>query len=142
MTMFGRIALGCAVSLVSLVPLDPAGAASNSPNIIVPPRSPGSVQCDTRGCFGFGPQQWYRRPGQPIPNTPQGLDGRPNLNPRIYIQPRNTYVPPKRPQIRSPNDNQNRHQIWCADRYRSYNPATNRYTSLHHGFQTCHSPWG
>ncbi|NTG50028.1 BA14K family protein [Agrobacterium rhizogenes] len=141
MTVFAKIAYGCALGLALLSPLDVSHAASKNPTIVIPPRANGSVLCDYRGCFGFGRQQWYRRPGQPIPNPPPALGGRNRYdNPGIVIPPRNSYVPPKT-NYRAPVDNSTRHRVWCADRYRTYNPGTNLYTTLHNGFQACRSPY-
>ncbi|MQB44530.1 BA14K family protein [Rhizobium sp. ICMP 5592] len=140
MTVFAKIACGCALGLALLLPLDVGYAASKNPTIVIPPRANGSVLCDYRGCFGFGRQQWYRRPGQPIPNPPALGGGNRYDNRGIVIPPRNNYVPPKT-NYRAPVDNRARHQMWCADRYRTYNPGTNLYTTLHNGFQACRSPY-
>ncbi|MDL2400110.1 BA14K family protein [Rhizobium mayense] len=141
MTVFGKIAFGCVVSLVLLSPPDFANAASNSPKIGLPPPRVGPTVCDNRGCFGFGSQQWYRPPGYPLPNTPRTL-GNPNRfdDPRVVIPPRTNYVPP-RTDFQAPVNNRTRHQIWCSEHHRSYNPGTNLYTTLNHGFQTCRSPY-
>ncbi|WP_047460864.1 BA14K family protein [Rhizobium rhizogenes] len=141
MTVFGKIAYACVLSLMLLSSLDVVYAASKNPTIVIPPRANGSVLCDYRGCFGFGRQQWYRRPGQAIPNPPPSLgDGNRYGNPRIVIPPRNNYVPPKT-NYRAPVDNRARHRMWCADRYRTYNPGTNLYTSLNNRAQACRSPF-
>lgn len=141
MTVFGKIACASVLSLMLLSPLDVVYAASKNPTIVIPPRANGSVLCDYRGCFGFGRQQWYRRPGQAIPNPPPSLGGGNRYdNPRIVIPPRNNYVPPKT-NYRAPVDNRARHRMWCADRYRTYNPGTNLYTSLNNRAQACRSPF-
>jgi hypothetical protein len=141
MTVFGKIAYACVLSLMLLSSLDVVYAASKNPTIVIPPRANGSVLCDYRGCFGFGRQQWYRRPGQAIPNPPPSLGGGNRYgNPRIVIPPRNNYVPPKT-NYRAPVDNRARHRMWCADRYRTYNPGTNLYTSLNNRAQACRSPF-
>jgi len=142
MTVFSKIACGLALGLALLVLPEGGNAASNGSKIVIPPRAPGSVLCDSRGCFGFGREQWYRRPGQPIPNPPPSAGGRNRFdNPGIVIPPRNNYVPP-RTDYRAPIDSRvRRHQLWCAQRYRTYNPGTNLYTTLDNGFQACRSPY-
>ncbi|MBB3455306.1 hypothetical protein FHT86_003605 [Rhizobium sp. BK313] len=141
MSVFGKIALGWALCLALLASPDLANAASNSPTIVIPQRNSGPTVCDARGCFGFGPQQWYRPPGYAIPNPPPQLNNRNRFErPRVYIPPRNNYVPPKT-NYPAPVNNRTRHQIWCSERYRTYNPGTNLYTTLHHGFQACRSPY-
>ncbi|MEF0939957.1 BA14K family protein [Rhizobium sp. BR 362] len=140
MTVFGKIAFGCTVSLVLLSPPDLANAASNSAKMGLPPPRMGPTVCDSRGCFGFGSQQWYRPPGYPLPYTPPSLDKRNRFNnPRVYIQPRN--IVPPRTNYPAPVNDRTRHQMWCSERYRTYNPGTNLYTTLHHGLQTCRSPY-
>lgn len=135
MTALGKISFGCVLGLALLLPLELANAASSSPQIVIPPRNNGPVVCDYRGCFGFGPRQWYRPPGYVIPNSPRRLnDG------RIYVPQRNDPALSK-PNYRTPATNSVRHQMWCADRYRTYNPGTNLYTTLHNGSQVCRSPY-
>jgi hypothetical protein len=143
MVRFQGLGLVAALGLVALLAMPEGAALAASPTIVIPPRNNnGPVQCDSRGCFGFGRQQWYRRPGAVLPNYPPSLNRRNRYdNPRIYIQPRVDTTLPK-PAIRSPLDNRSRHQSWCVQHYRTYNPGTNMYTSLHNGFQVCRSPWG
>jgi len=57
------------------------------------------------------------------------------------MPPRETYMPP-RTVFPSPAQQLRRHQTWCAERYRTYNPGTNRYTTINHGTQPCRSPFG
>lgn len=141
MTFFGKIALGWALSLALLSSPGLAEAASSAPKAYIPPRTIGPTVCDSRGCFGFGSQQWYRPPGYGPPTTPPLLND-PNRfqRPPVYIPPRNNYVPPKTNYGTTANDRK-RHQIWCAEHYRTYNPGTNRYTSLRRGVQVCRSPY-
>lgn len=141
MAVFGRIAPGCVLALALLAQTDFAAAASNPPKVAIPPPTTNSVICDSRGCFGFGQRQFYTRPGQPLPITPPYNGG---LNrygtPRIQVPPRETYTPP-RTVYPSPAQQRTRHQIWCSERYRTYNPGTNLYSTIHNGFRTCHSPF-
>ncbi len=141
MTVFGRIAPGCVLALALLAQADFAAAASNSPKIVIPPRSTNSVICDSRGCFGFGERQFYTRPGQPLPITPPYTGGVNRYDaPRVQIPPRETYTPP-RTVYPSPAQQRTRHQTWCAERYRTYNPGTNLYSTINRGFQPCRAPF-
>lgn len=141
MAVFDRIALGCAVGLALLAQAGLALAASDPPRIVIPPRSTNSVICDSRGCFGFGQRQFYTRPGQPLPITPPFTGGATRYDsPLIQIPPRENYTPP--PVVYpSPAQQRSRHQMWCSERYRTYNPGTNLYSTIHHGFQACRSPF-
>lgn len=141
MTVCGRIALGYVLALAVLAQADFAVAASNSPKIVIPPRSTNSVICDSRGCFGFGERQFYTRPGQPLPITPPYTGGVNRYDaPRVQIPPRETYTPP-RTVYPSPAQQRTRHQTWCAERYRTYNPGTNLYSTINRGFQPCRAPF-
>jgi len=143
MAVFGRIALGCTFGFALLAQAGLAFAASNPPRVVIPQRGTNSVICDFRGCFGFGPQQFYTRPGQPLPNGPPYTNGR-NVydSPRIQIPPREAPTPPPRALYPSPAQKLRQHQTWCAERYRTYNPGTNSYTTINQGTRTCRSPFG
>lgn len=141
MAVFGRIAFGCALGFALFAHTDFAAAASDPPRIVIPPRTTNSVICDSRGCFGFGSRQFYTRPGQPLPITPPYTGNANRYNgPRIQIPPREDYRPP-RTVVPSPAQQRTRHQMWCAERYRTYNPGTNLYSTIHNGFRTCRSPF-
>ena len=141
MAVLDRVALACALALALLAHAGFAVAASNPPKLVIPPRSTNSVICDTRGCFGFGARQFYTRPGQPLPITPPYNGGIPRYDsPRIQIPPRENYTPP-RAVYPSPAQQRSRHQMWCSERYRTYNPGTNLYSTIHNGFRTCNSPF-
>lgn len=141
MAVFHRIALGCALALASLSQVDFAAAASNPPRVGIPPSTTNSVICDTRGCFGFGQRQFYTRPGQPLPITPPYTGGVKRYDtPRVQMPPRETFTPP-RALYPSPAQQLRRHQTWCAERYRTYNPGTNSYTTINNGTRSCRSPF-
>jgi hypothetical protein len=141
MAVFQRIALGCALALASLAQADFANAASDARKLITPPRT-NTVICDSRGCFGFGQRQFYTRPGQPLPTTPPYTGGLNRYDsPRVYMLPRETYAPRPRALYPSPNQKLRQHQTWCAVRYRTYNPGTNRYTTINNGTKPCRSPF-
>ncbi|NTJ65023.1 BA14K family protein [Agrobacterium rhizogenes] len=142
MAVFSKIASGCALALALLGQAGLAAAASNSPKIAIPPSTTNSVICDSRGCFGFGQRQFYTRPGQPLPITPPYTGGVKRFDsPRVQMPPRETYAPPPRALYPSPAQKLRQHQTWCAERYRTYNPGTNRYTTINRGTQPCRSPF-
>jgi uncharacterized protein YcfJ len=58
------------------------------------------------------------------------------VRPRAYIQPRVVIRPGV--VVRS---GYNRHDSWCLSRYRSYNPATNRYLGYDGTYKRCNSPY-
>ncbi len=141
MAVFHRIALGFALAFSLMPQADFAAAASNSPKNAIPPSSTNSVICDSRGCFGFGERQFYTRPGQPLPITPPYTGGVNRYDsPRIQIPPRETSTPPT-PIYPSAGQRRIQHQTWCAEHYRTYNPGTDRYTTINHGTQPCRSPF-
>lgn len=141
MAVLNRIALGCFLGLALLAQAGLAVAASNPPRIGTPPNSTNSVICDSRGCFGFGARQFYTRPGQPLPITPPYNGGINRYDsPRIQIPPRPNYVPP-RVVYPSPAQQRSRHQMWCSERYRTYNPGTNLYSTIRNGLKACNSPF-
>ncbi len=128
---------------VAAMPGAPVIAKSKLPYVVE-----AQVMCDYRGCFGFGPQQWYRPPNFPPSYLP------PN-RPPIYYRPRAVGVPsapyyrnvPQQPApqmqplARLPTEGTSRHVGWCLDRYRSYNPETNRYMQTSGRYRVCVSPY-
>ncbi|TIX92338.1 BA14K family protein [Rhizobium sp. P44RR-XXIV] len=142
MAVLDRIALGCALGFALLAQTGLAVAASNPPRMGIPPSTTNSVICDSRGCFGFGQRQFYTRPGQPLPITPPYTGGVKRYDaPRVQMPPRETYSPPPRVTYPSPAQRLRQHQTWCAERYRTYNPGTNSYTTINRGNQACRSPF-
>ncbi|GAC1041287.1 BA14K family protein [Rhizobium sp. No.120] len=141
MAAFHRIAFGCVLALASLSQVDFATAASDSRKLITPPRT-NTVICDSRGCFGFGERQFYTRPGQPLPITPPNNGGLNRFgSPRVQVPPRETFTPPPRTVYPSAAQQLKRHQTWCAERYRTYNPGTDSYTTINNGTRPCRSPF-
>ena len=57
--------------------------------------------------------------------------------PVVYVQPRVVYRPAYRPAY----GGYNRHVRWCLNRYRTYNPATNRYHAGGGVYPACYSPF-
>ncbi|MGG7519191.1 BA14K family protein [Allorhizobium undicola] len=83
--------------------------------------------CDAYGCYDrpdFPPPRAYRPP--PPPDY-----YRPAPPPPGYYRP----APPP------PGRGWRRHVEWCLDRYRSYNPDTNRYIDAYGRPRICRSPF-
>lgn len=124
-----RLAL-LAVVAVALLADIPAAFAMPSATAPMVERGPPVLRvlttCDTRGCFTFGPRQRYTRPDiKPSDQTGPNYY-RPNAaGPPRYIQ--RPPPEPKRPQLRSPATEPNAHRQGCINRYRSYDPRTDRY---------------
>ncbi len=147
MTVFARITLGCALGLLCLMPLDALAAMPAARAVAGPVRSDiVDVQtvCDYRGCFGFGPRQWYRPPTY----RPPGYQPPVYYRPRAAGTPRLLYQPPTRravpappPSIARSPTTSSQHMQWCSGRYRSYNPTTNRYRTYRGLSQICRSPY-
>ena len=90
---------------------------------------------------GWGPpprRDWDRRPPPP-PGwrhpPPRGWGHRPPPPPRYYRP-----APPPPPYY-GPRALGRAHVNWCLNRYRSYNPATNRYLSSSGYYRICVSPY-
>ncbi len=123
--------------LFAVLPLMGANAASPS----LGPLNTQSTICDYRGCFGFGPQQWHR-PAYVQPNyLPPNAAGPNYYQPPGQLPPRLTYGPPPAPRVQPSADNQVRHQQWCRNEYRSYNPRTDRFLTYEGIYRTCNSPY-
>ncbi len=125
----GRLVL-LAVAAVALLAGVPVASAMPSPAAPMVERGLPVVRvlttCDTRGCFTFGPRQRYTRPDtRPSDQTGPNYY-RPNAaGPPHYIQ--RPPPGPKRPQLRLPPTEPNAHRQGCINRYRSYDPRTDRY---------------
>ena len=62
--------------------------------------------------------------------------------PGIHIGPGGIYVrPPVYQRPRHHSGSYSRHVRWCLQRYRSYNPATDRYTGYDGRSKRCRSPY-
>ena len=62
---------------------------------------------------------------------------RPGFN--VYIAPRPRYYAPRRHY--APRPAYSGHVSWCLNRYKSYNPSTNRYVSYGGVHKVCYSPY-
>ncbi|MFB2553303.1 BA14K family protein [Ensifer soli] len=60
---------------------------------------------------------------------------RPHYRPRVYVAPRIIYRDP------SVRRGYGAHVRWCLNRYRSYDPATNRYLAYAGVYRACRSPY-
>lgn len=81
------------------------------------------------------PPPIYRRPPPPPPVWWDDGYRRPPPPPPIYRRP-----PPPPPPVYG-GRNWSRHVEWCLNRYRSYNPQTNRFLSTSGYFKVCRSPY-
>jgi hypothetical protein len=145
MIVFARAAVGCALGLACLLPPAVAEAMPMAPAAMERHSDVIDVQtvCDYRGCFGFGPRQWYRPPTYRPPGYRPPVYYRPRAagTPRLLYQPpATTSVPSPPPPVRSPTLD-SKHVEWCLGRYRSYNPTTNRYRTYRGLSQVCRSPY-
>lgn len=127
-----------ASSAVSAMPLSPGTTTINPHRNIV------RVQtlCDYRGCFGFGPRQWYRPPTYRPPGYQPPVYYRPRAagTPRLLYQPpTSSGVPAPRVITRMPTSSQ--HILYCSGKYRSYNPTSNTYRTYRGLDQVCRSPY-
>ncbi|MCF1447315.1 BA14K family protein [Agrobacterium vitis] len=136
MPLFRNALAGVAFVIIGSLP---AVASATMPLAAVP-LSGGSSQaidiryvCDVYGCYDrpdYGrppppPPGYYR----PVPPPPPPGYYRPAPPPPGYYRP----APP--PQV------SNRHIRWCMDRYRSYDPQTNRYIAGDGRMRVCRSPF-
>jgi hypothetical protein len=86
------------------------------------------VVCDRYGCYDT-------RRRRPPPGWDDGYRRPPPPPPPIYRRP-----PPPPPPVYG-GRNWSRHVEWCLNRYRSYNPQTNRFLSTSGYFKVCRSPY-
>lgn len=61
--------------------------------------------------------------------------------PGIYIGPGGVWVNPPRRQAPRYYRSYSRHVRWCLNRYRSYNPETDRYRGYDGRYHRCYSPY-
>ena len=112
------------------------------------------VVCDRYGCY----DTYRRRPPPPIwddgyrrpPPPPPPIYRRPPPPPPVWWDDGYRRPPPPPPIYRRPppppppvygGRNWSRHVEWCLNRYRSYNPQTNRFLSTSGYFKVCRSPY-
>lgn len=96
---------------------------------------------------GWGPPPGYYRPPPPPgwggyrpPPPPPGWGPPPGYY-RPPPPPPGYYRPPPPPPVYRPRPRMNAHVEWCLSRYRSYNPATNRFLSSSGYYRVCVSPY-
>jgi hypothetical protein len=137
MAGFRNFVIGCAVSVASIV--TPLACAQAIP-LAVPDvkidrptevqyyrRDYGGYYRDHRPYYG-GPR--YYRPYNYRPYRPYY---RPNVD--VYVTPRPYY------RDRYVRRGYSDHVNWCLQRYRSYDPATNRFLSYGGVYKICYSPY-
>ena len=120
MSRIRNFAFGCAMSIASVIA--PMGAANAMP--ISAPIAKAETTSDV-----VNVRHVCNRWGRCFPH-------RRYYRPRVYVQPRIVY---RAPVYRG---GYNRHVRWCLNRYRTYNPGTNRYHAGGGVYPACRSPWG
>ena len=123
MSNIRKIVMAAALALSSILPVSVAQAAPISPAPIKVEKSTDVTQvrvvCGRWGCRRGGWRRGYYRP-------------------RVYVAPRVIIRPAPRYVYRG---GYNAHVRWCLNRYRSYNPATNRFIAYGGAYKTCYSPY-
>lgn len=146
MTGFRNVVIGCVLSVASIMtPVIPAQAVPLAAPHAVIDRQADVQAVDYRGGYreyrggGYRPYYGYRpyRPYygyRPYYRPYHRPYYRPGVN--VYVAPRPVYRDRyiRRPYI-------NAHVNWCLSRYRSYNPATNRFLSYGGVYKVCYSPY-
>lgn len=102
-----------------------------------------AVVCDRYGCYDTWrrpppPPRWLPPPPPPPVYRPDPPYYRPVPPPPPYWRYRR---PPPPPPIYRPPRSWDNHVRWCLERYRSYNPRTNRYVGYDGYFHVCRSPY-
>lgn len=161
MNKLAHMLLGSMIGLAGLL-AGPAQAASGLTATMRPAAGTSDVVkvevvCDRYGCY----DTHRRRPPPPPPGWDDGYRRPPPPPPPIYRRPPpppppwwddgyHRPPPPPPPIYRRPppppppvygGRNWSRHVEWCLDRYRSYNPQTNRFLSSSGYFKVCRSPY-
>ncbi|MDQ0455462.1 BA14K family protein [Rhizobium paknamense] len=95
--------------------------------------------CDAYGCYDRPDYPPPPPPGYRPPPPPPPPGYRPPPPPDYY---RPAPPPPGYYRPDGPPRAWRRHIQWCLDRYRSYNPDTNRYLDAYGRPRTCRSPFG
>jgi hypothetical protein len=138
MAGFRNFVIGCALSAASIMtPVASAQAIPLAvPDVKIDQLTP--VQYYRRDYGGsyrdyrpyYGDRRYYRpygyRPYRPYYRRP---------NVEVYIAPRPYY------RDRYVRRGYSAHVNWCLQRYRSYNPATNRFVSYGGVYRICYSPY-
>ncbi len=150
---FGKILLGSFLGLVGLLPAVTQAAMPMTQ--VAPPAAERSgvekvqVYCDAYGCYETRRPPGYRRPPPPPgwddgyrrPPPPRWDDDYRRRPPPRWDDGYYRRPPPPPAYGMPPGRNWNRHVRWCLDRYRSYNPQTNRFLSSSGYFRVCRSPY-
>ncbi len=169
MNKLAHMLFGSLLGLAGLI-AGPAAAAGPAP-ATRPAAGPSDVVnvevvCDRYGCYDSHrrrpPPGWddgYRRPPPPPgwdgdyrrpPPPPPPIYRRPPPPPPVWWDDGYRRPPPPPPIYRRPppppppvygGRNWSRHVEWCLNRYRSYNPQTNRFLSTSGYFKVCRSPY-
>lgn len=131
-------------SLLSLATLQSVPAAATMPVLdqlavqddVVDAR----VVCGPSGCYDTNrPPPGWRPPPPPPGWRPPVYRPPVYVPPPVYRPP--VYIPPPPPVYRVPPGTWSAHVNWCLNRYRSYNPQTNRYLGYDGYYKICYSPY-
>lgn len=128
MSKIKNLVFGCVMGIASAIA--PMGAAQAVP-LAVPLQAKSDVQkAQVEFCVGYGCERprYYRRHHRPHYGWEERRYYRPHYRPR-YERPR--YY----------GGGRNAHVRWCMNRYRTYDPYTNRYHAGGGVYRMCYSPY-
>lgn len=131
MTGFRNFVVGCALSVASII--TPA-----APALAIPVAAPHAVTVEKDVQTVEHRRNHYRREWRRDRWRHDGWrHNRPYYRPgvNVYIAPRPVY------RDRYVRRGYNAHVNWCLSRYRSYNPATNRFLAYGGVYKACNSPY-
>ncbi|MCX8998254.1 BA14K family protein [Rhizobiaceae bacterium BDR2-2] len=143
MTRIGRFLAVCMLGFGAIAGAMPAFSMPAAPAL--PAVAAGDI---TLAQWGPPPRWDQRRPppgwGHRPPPPPPHWGHRPPPPPpgwRHRPPPRHHYRPAPPPRVYHPRPHARSHVQWCLNRYRSYNPATNRFLSNSGHYRICVSPY-
>lgn len=129
MSKIKNLVFGCVMGIASAIA--PMGAAQAVP-LAVPLQATSDVQkAQVEFCVGYGcerPRYYRRHHHRPYYGWEERRYYRPHYRPR-YERPR--YY----------GGGRNAHVRWCMNRYRTYDPYTNRYHAGGGVYRMCYSPY-
>lgn len=130
MSKIRNLVFGCAMSIASAIA--PMGVAEAVPLAVPKVETKSDVtRAQVEFCYGYGcERRHYRRYNRPY----YGGYERPR-----YYRPR--YYRPRYEQPRYYGGGRNAHVRWCSNRYRTYDPYTNRYHAGGGVYRMCYSPY-
>lgn len=140
MAGFRNFVIGCVLSAASIMMPVAGVQAMPTPDIGASQKTDVQTVAHRRGHGHYRP---HHRPGyQPGYRPHHRPHYRPYYRPGYHYRPYRPYYRP--PVYVAPPviyNGYNRHVRWCLSRYRSYNPATNRFLSNSGAYRVCRSPY-